>query len=97
MDIGRAIRDIRKLKGVSQKQLAELTGISAVAISQIEKGKTMPRKESLKTICESLSVPISYIAFFSLDFSDLPEDKRVLIQDLEGMIRSVVENEIKAD
>jgi len=57
----------------------------------------MPRKESLKTICESLSVPISYIAFFSLDFSDLPEDKRVLIQDLEGMIRSVVENEIKAD
>lgn len=50
------IRKIRKAKGLSQVELAELVGMSQTAISLIEKGQTTPNDELLNNIAIALGV-----------------------------------------
>jgi transcriptional regulator with XRE-family HTH domain len=46
---GLLIRDIRKSKSISQKKLAEITGLDRTFISLIERGRRVP---TLTTICK---------------------------------------------
>jgi transcriptional regulator with XRE-family HTH domain len=50
---------IRKQKGISQKELAEMTGISARMIYHYEKHVTNPPLEKIEIIAEALNVNIS--------------------------------------
>lgn len=90
MDIGTAIKSLRKEKGFSQKQLAEMCGISVNALSQIEINATFPQKNTIKKICESLGIPVSYLLFFSISDDDIPEDKKVVFKSLNSAIKSVL-------
>lgn len=90
MDIGTAIKSLRKEKGFSQKQLAEMCGISVNALSQIEINATFPQKSNIKKICESLGIPVSYLLFFSISDEDIPEDKKVVFKSLNSAIKSVL-------
>ena len=53
MNIGRAIKEIRKRKGLSQLDLSEATDISQTSLSQIESGNKRPNPSSLKKICKA--------------------------------------------
>lgn len=48
------MKKLRKAKGLKQKELAELTGLSESAISQLESGKRLPSYETLLKIAEAL-------------------------------------------
>ncbi|MFI3215107.1 MAG: helix-turn-helix transcriptional regulator [Eubacteriales bacterium] len=64
--IGLTIAYYRKLKGISQLQLAELAGISRTHISNIE-APNMPTSISLETlldIADALDVPLSSLVDF---------------------------------
>ena len=92
MDLGNAIKTLRKQKKITQKQLAELSGISTNALCSIEKGQSFPSKATISKICYSLKIPESYLLLFSITEDDIPEDKRVLYRALaeplkEGLIR----------
>lgn len=50
------IRHMRMMRGFSQKQLAERIGRSANAVSNWEKGATLPDVELLENICVVLNV-----------------------------------------
>ena len=75
MEIGTTIRTIRKERGLSQKALAEKSGISANALCSIEKEKSFPSKETIKAISHSLQVPVGYLLFASITEDDIPQDK----------------------
>ena len=47
MDIGNAIKLLRKRKDISQKELSNLCGISANALCSIESGGTFPSKSTM--------------------------------------------------
>lgn len=47
---------LRKVRGLSQAQLAEMAGCSQATISRIEKGEFHPRHELLKAIADALGV-----------------------------------------
>jgi transcriptional regulator with XRE-family HTH domain len=49
---------IRTLRGLTQAGLAELAGLSTIAISHIETGHRWPRKETLKTLAKILKVSV---------------------------------------
>lgn len=92
MDLGNAIKTLRKQKKITQKQLAELSEISTNALCSIEKGQSFPSKATISKICSSLKIPESYLLLFSITEDDIPEDKRVLYRALaeplkEGLIR----------
>ncbi|MES2838420.1 MAG: helix-turn-helix transcriptional regulator [Bacteroidota bacterium] len=96
MDIGKAIKTIRKEKGLSQEQLGAKIGLSDNAISQIETGATFPQKDNIKKICEALEIPVGYLLFFSISDEDLPEDGRAIFNALQQPIKQVLIEDIKA-
>lgn len=59
VEFGRAIARRRKDLGVTQEDLAALTGISVRAIGQIELGQTNPRLSSLLTVLNTLGLDLN--------------------------------------
>ena len=51
---GQAIQRIRKECGMTQEQLAEITGVASNSISRIERGLLMPALPTLIDICNAL-------------------------------------------
>ena len=60
MTVGEKIQVVRKEKGLSQKDLAEKTGLSIATIQGYEHGKYNPKVENVRKIALALRVP-SYI------------------------------------
>ncbi|MBQ2972808.1 MAG: LexA family transcriptional regulator [Clostridia bacterium] len=52
------IRELRKKKGMSQKELADACCVHQTAVSQWEKGRTTPDLNSLKMLSEVLGVSV---------------------------------------
>lgn len=59
MTIGERIRNYRKMAGLTQKELSELSGVAPGTIRQYETGKRQPRIEQLQKIAPLLKVEIS--------------------------------------
>ena len=70
--LGNRIRELRKIKGVSQLELAYDMDMSMNTISGIELGKISPKIETLRKIAEKLNVSMSELFEFS---KILPQDK----------------------
>lgn len=56
--LGAEIQTIRKRRGLSQEQLAELTDLDAMTIAFIEQGRREPRLKTLKRIADALGVRV---------------------------------------
>lgn len=54
--IARKIIHFRKLKGITQETLAEITGLNVRTIQRIESGEVDPRLYTLKSIADALGV-----------------------------------------
>lgn len=61
MSIAERIKTIRKEKGLTQKQLAELSGLLEPTIRKYESGKVQPKSENLNKIANALGVHPSQI------------------------------------
>ena len=57
-EIGRKIKERRKILALPQSQLADYTGLSVVTLSQIENGKANPSLETLNEIFHFLNLEI---------------------------------------
>mgnify|MGYP000863657304 CR=1 FL=1 len=56
---GAVIREIRKKKGINQKQLAMMVGLSNSYLSDIEVGRTNPSINTLIKITAALQIDVS--------------------------------------
>lgn len=90
MDIGSAIRLIRKEKGIRQNTLAQMCGLSTNAMCSIEKGLAFPSRETMEKICKSLDIPVSYLLFFSITEDDVPAEKRAAFLALRDPLKTVL-------
>lgn len=61
--IGAFIAEMRKEKGLTQEQLAELLGNSQKSISRWENGKTMPDLSLYEPLCEILGIQVSELLY----------------------------------
>lgn len=55
--VGDALRTRRLVKRISQKQLAEMTGLAQGTVSKVESGSHMTRR-SVERICDALGVSL---------------------------------------
>jgi len=76
--LGRRLKRVRELHGLSQRRLAILSGVSNATISLIEHERTSPSLGILKKILDA--VPISLTDFFALE---LKADTKVVYRDAE--------------
>ncbi|MFN2148732.1 MAG: helix-turn-helix domain-containing protein [Anaerolineales bacterium] len=64
VDVGLRLRQLREDRGHSIRELARLSGLSANALSLIERGKSSPSVSTLYKVSDALDVPIT--ALFQL-------------------------------
>ena len=79
MDIGASLKTIRKMKGLSQRELAKRAGVTNSTISMIEKNSVSPSVSSLKKVLSGL--PLSLVDFFSMEDTAASEPKVVYRSD----------------
>jgi len=63
VDVGGRLRELREMRNISMRGLATKSGLSANALSMIERGKTSPSVSTLYKLADALGVPIT--EFFS--------------------------------
>jgi len=76
VDVGNRLRQLREGRKVSMRTLAQMSGLSANALSMIERGKTSPSVSTLYRLADALGVPVT--DFFS------PESSRKRVVFLKG-------------
>jgi len=59
MQLGRRVRDIRKLQGISQEKLAYKINLDRTYLSGIERGIRNPTVKTLQIIASGLGVTLS--------------------------------------
>ncbi|MEK4484650.1 helix-turn-helix domain-containing protein [Psychrobacillus sp. FSL H8-0484] len=67
-EVGKRIRYLRRLQGLTSEELARLAGVSQSMISQIERGQVSPSLETLWKLSHSLKVPV--FSFFETEVSN---------------------------
>lgn len=59
--LGRAVRETRKKRGLTQEQASKASGIGPTYISDIERGVRNPSYEMLIELAKALKTPLSEI------------------------------------
>ena len=82
MDIGSKIKLTRSIRGITQKELANLVGTHEVMIRKYEIGKAIPKDEQLKKIASALGVNANDVLplLFAID-----ETFPVTIKEVDGV------------
>lgn len=81
MNLGKAIRTLRKSKRMTQKELAYKSGIIPCTLCNIERGRTIPTMYTLNRIAESLGMTQAHVMLFCVTEDELPQSRRT-----EGLI-----------
>lgn len=86
IELGARIRELRKIKGVSQLELAYDMDMSMNTISGIELGKISPKIETLNKIATKLEVNISEL----FNFSDQLSKDKIVRKKVEEISRKLM-------
>ncbi len=87
MNIGDRITQLRKQKGFSQTELANLSEVSREAVSKYERGEAVPSVDTAAKIANCLDVTIDYLIGNS---HELAVDKKTLkrLHDIDSLDES---------
>lgn len=101
--IGEKIKKARKSKGLTQKQLAEASGIHLVSIKKYETNKMKPKVPQIQKISSTLDISFLLLLDFEIiellesllektDYSFFESDKSILINFRDKKIQMFLEN-----
>lgn len=77
MDVGTNIKNLRNHKGLSRREVAEISGVSAIYLAEIEYGKKTPTIETLLKLSNAFNVTVSEL-IGEIEPSLSPELKELL-------------------
>jgi transcriptional regulator with XRE-family HTH domain len=81
VDVGGRLRELRSERGMSMRALARESGLSANALSMIERGRTSPSVSTLYKLADAMGIPIT--AFFRED----PPRQDIVFRKAESRVR----------
>lgn len=75
---GKLIKDLRRVRKITQEQLAELSGVSADGVRRIEQAKVSPSLRTIVKVARGLDLSLSTI-FSAHDLNELDIDREVVM------------------
>jgi transcriptional regulator with XRE-family HTH domain len=97
MQIGIAIKSIRKKLSIKQNELADKCGISQTSLSQIETGIKRPSDKTIKKLCVALEIPESILYILAMQQADVPDNKKdiynLVFPSIRNLALQMVSNE----
>ncbi len=96
VDFGRKLRELRKQKNLTQKQLAALIGVKNSIISFYEVGDRIPSPEIIIKLAAALNVTSDYLLGIqkneTIDVSGLDENDKKLVRSLVDTLKRKNQN-----
>ncbi len=89
MNIGSAIKSIRKKLSITQYELAEKCELSQTSLSQIETGVKRPSQRTISKVCNVLDIPESIIYIVAMQEADVPPSKKGVYELVYPSIKSL--------
>lgn len=89
--LGRRIKELRKMKGLSQEELSEKVDIDPKHLSRIEVGRGFPSLDTLEKIAKALNVEMK--DFF--EFAHEARSAKELMKTLEGLAKETDEDSLR--
>lgn len=86
-EIGEKLKEFRKLRGLTQEQLAEMVEVTFQQIQKYENGNTRLNTDKIQLVAQALNVPVS--AFFdegSRDEKLLSEQEQKLLKGYRSLM-----------
>lgn len=97
MNLGVAIKSVRKQLGITQQELAEKSGISQTSLSQIENAVKRPSNKTIQSICGVLEIPEAVVYILAMQDTDVPMNKKnvydMLFPSIKNLALQIVGNE----
>lgn len=89
-DFANTIYNIRKERNITQKELADLIGVSDITISKWENGSTVPDLETIKKLCNELGISPDSIVKSEKNYKDRLQDfKRMVGKFLNYILKNI--------
>ncbi|OPY83927.1 MAG: HTH-type transcriptional regulator SinR [Smithella sp. PtaU1.Bin162] len=83
--LGRRIRYLRNLRGMTQEQLGTETDLSYKYLGSIERGGKNPSIDNLQKIAQALKVELYELFIFDHETDDIKELKKQIDEMLKGV------------
>ncbi|WDU77711.1 helix-turn-helix domain-containing protein [Lysinibacillus sp. G01H] len=94
--VGSNIKEIRKMKKLTQEELAEKCGLQTSYLAGVERGDRNITIQTLEKITEGLKeTPSSIFKFDSINFDNKYFEKKELIMILQNLIEDKSEAEVR--
>ncbi|OYD21044.1 helix-turn-helix domain-containing protein [Oceanimonas baumannii] len=91
LSIGKTIKELRQLRGLSLNQVAEKADMDKSYLSKIENEKRDPSLSSLFRISKALNVPLNILILMCEEPSDSPFSD--FTENLKSMAREIIKSE----
>lgn len=92
MNIGNAIKTIRKKEKLKQKEYAKRIGITQTYLSLIENGYRVPSMDVINGIANDLSIPVALLFWFGVEEKDIKPQKIEAYRILKPCLDTLIEN-----
>lgn len=90
INLGKRIKEFRKIRGLTQKQLAEKLGVTTITIQNYENNRREPNIETLNKIADVLNVTINDL--IGDDFIIGASEKGITIKSLQEIQERVIKD-----
>jgi transcriptional regulator with XRE-family HTH domain len=98
MMVGKKLKEVREIRKISQRKLAEKLGVSRTSIARYEQGKTIPNDVVLREICVALNVSVDLLSGGNVaensEIHDTKIDSEKRAEIKEGLIEQLEEQGI---
>ena len=92
MDIGLAIKKVRKNKGLTQNQLCDKINMTQTYLSLMEGGHKTPSIGTLKKISKAVDIPLALLFWFTISEEDVKKDKVDIYKKLKPSIDNLLKD-----
>lgn len=90
LKFGKRVKELRKSKGLTQEQIAELINIEPPNVSKMENGLHFPQPDKIEKIAKALDVTVQDL----FDFEHLIK-KQDLLKYIESTIKTLETNDLE--
>ncbi len=89
--LGKRIRYIRKMRGLTQEQLSEMVALEPASLSSIEVGRAFPSLVTLERLAKALDVePVNFFEF--TEEKTIEEKRASIVDNINKLSDSQIEN-----
>ena len=95
--LGKAIRQIREMRGLSQAALAKAVGLQGNSVALIERGQRGVSMETLNELADVLRIPAACLTIMGTAKIAGQSDSAALIKSMQELIRTTVSAQSKLE